>query len=55
MTKDYTINQLIYYYEYLGYLLDKNVIDMRFFRGISKEDPVSNNQDIQEFTKVDVT
>ena len=51
--KDYTISELIFYYEYIGYLLDKDVIDMQFFEAISKED-VSTEQDTQEFTKVRV-
>ena len=52
MSEDYTIAELMYYYEYIGYLLDKDVIDMEFFRGISKEDP---EEDTQEFIKVEVT
>mgnify|MGYP001579839340 CR=1 FL=1 len=53
MDKDYTISELIYYYEYIGYLLDRNVIDMQFFEAISKEG-VSTEQDTQEFTRVKV-
>ena len=52
LSEDYTIAELMYYYEYIGYLLDKDVIDMEFFRGISKEDP---EEDTQEFIKVEVT
>ena len=62
MTKDYTISQLMYYYEYIGYLLDKDVIDMRFFEGISKErgitqedKDVCNEQYKQGFTRIEVT
>ena len=62
VTDDYTISQLLYYYEYLGYLLNKGKIDMRFFEGISKEQSntqedkdVCKEQDKQGFTKVEVT